>query len=157
MRACSIMAAMCCLLVFVGCDDRGDNYLEGSLTKAYDMEFDKVRVRLYEGSEFSIEYVKNDSGGEKVPLRVTINITDVALAEGTTYDLAVHGTVGRGQGYSSGYLPELESGDLTLEKYSPENGSAVKGDFDAIFLETDGSKMTLRGGFSSDIDVVDMQ
>jgi hypothetical protein len=157
MRACSIMAIMCCLLVFVGCDDRGDNYLEGSLTKSYDMKFDNVRVRLYEGSELSIEYVNDDSDGEKVPLRVTINITDVALAEGTTYDLAVHGTVGRGQGYSSGYLPELESGDLTLEKYSPENGSAVKGDFDAIFLETDGSKMTLRGGFSSDIDVVDMQ
>jgi hypothetical protein len=148
--ACLALAAFAGL---ASCDREDDNYLDGSLTESYDLGFDKVRVRLYP-SELSIEYVNNGSQGEQVALRVTVDTNDAALADDTIYDLSTQGSITQGDGYGSP-LPELESGDLTLTSYSGADGSKAKGRFDARFLTDNGTTLTLRGGFSAKLEVVE--
>jgi hypothetical protein len=143
------------LLVAAGalsCDQEKDNFLDGSLTDSYDLSFDSVRIRLYP-SELSIEYVKDSSQGEKVALRITLDSNEVPLAAGTLYDLTTQGSISQGDGYGSP-LPDLETGELTLDKYADADGSKVKGDFEATFLTDIGTTLTLRGGFSAKLEVV---
>ena len=96
------------LLVFgawlASCDE-SDNYLRGSLADSYDLDFDDLRIRLYQ-SELSIEYLVDSEQGEKVTLRVTLK--DAGLAADKTYNLKTQGTIGRGQGFDSN-LPDLQS------------------------------------------------
>ena len=150
---CSICCIAVLLAAAVGCDEQGDNYLDGSLTESYDLGFDSVRIRLYP-SELSIEYVANKSQGEQIALRVTLDNNEAPLAAGTIYDLTVHGTITQGDGLGSP-LPDLESGDLTLSKYAGTDGSKVKGKFDANFKTDNGTILTLRGGFSGKLEVVE--
>jgi len=134
------------------CDKESDNYLDGSLTESYDLDFDDVRIRLYT-DELSIEYVAQKSQGEQVALRVTVDANEVQLAAGTIYDLKTQGSITQGAGYGSP-LPDLESGDLTLAKYAGTQGSAVVGNFDARFVTDTGTMLTLRGGFAASLEVV---
>ncbi len=140
------------LIILCGCDETGDNFLDGSLADSYKMDFDSVRVRLYP-SELSIEYVQNDKNGEKVSLRVTLTRDDAEIAAGQTYDLKELGTISRGQGFNS-ELPELKSGELKLENFASTDGSDVKGTFEAIFLSSEQNEQTLRGGFAATLEVV---
>ncbi|MCP4606120.1 MAG: hypothetical protein GY847_37345 [Proteobacteria bacterium] len=154
MRIATGLTALTVLLFSLqGCDDSNDNYLKGSITDNYDMDFDKTRVRLYQ-SELSIEYVLDSKQNEKVALRVTLRLTGESLSGGKTYDLQNQGTVSRGQGFGS-QLPELLSGEVKLSTYSPENGSAVHGTFEAVFIATDKSRQTLRGGFDAQLEVIE--
>lgn len=141
------------LAALASCDDKGDNYLDGSLTERYDLGFDSVRIRLYP-SELSIEYVSDGSQGEQVALRVTIDTNEVPLAAGTLYDLTTQGTITQGDGYGSP-LPDLETGELTLDAYSGTDGSKVNGDFEATFLTDTGTTLSLRGGFNAKLEIVE--
>ncbi len=153
MRAAWLTAIIILCVVFGGCEDTGDNYLEGSMTKSFDMDFDSTRARLYE-SELSIEYVADSDEGEKIAFRVTINSGEVVLESGTAYNMVTDGSVSRGQGYGSA-LPELESGTLYLDSFSEEDGSNVSGTFNARFIASDQTIKTLRGGFSASLEVVE--
>jgi hypothetical protein len=135
----------------MSCDDTGDNYLKGSVVKNYHIKYNDVRVRLYEG-ELSVEYTSNATEGN-IALGVTINTNLVDLAKGKTYPLMEYGAVYRDNGF--GTLPDLDSGDLTLNEYSGKDGGEVSGTFAAKFLTPTGSLQNLRGGFSSDLEVVD--
>jgi len=148
-----VLGAVALAAALLSCDDQGANYLDGSLTESYDLDFDSVRIRLYP-SELSIEYVAKGSQGEQVALRVTLDSNEAALAAGTIYDLTNHGTITQGDGYGSP-LPEIESGDLTLSKYAGTGGSKVKGKFDARFTTDNGTTLTLRGGFSGKLEIVE--
>ena len=148
----AIAIASVLIAALTACDDKGDNYLDGSLADNYDMDFDSVRIRLYD-SELAIEYVQETGSGDLVPLRLTINTNMVALEADTIYDLAEYGTVTRGQGFDSSYLPDLKEGTLTLDGYSGEAGSNVNGSFEATFSESDGATTTLWGGFSSSLEI----
>lgn len=139
-------------LALAGCDPTGDNYIKGSLAATHDMGFDETRARLYE-SELSIEYVENLKQGEKVVLRLTVSRRKGELAKGDVYDLTSDGDIARGQGFDS-TLPDLESGELELLDYSPEDGSDVRGSFEAVFITTEKTRKTLRGGFSAPLEVI---
>lgn len=147
---CPILLGL--LVALGGCEAEGDNYLDGSLTDRYDLDFDSVRIRLYP-SELSIEYVADGSQGEQVALRVTLDAGEGQLASGTVYDLQTQGAITQGEGYGSP-LPALESGELTLSAYSGQDGSRTKGKFKARFLTENGTTLTLRGGFSAKLEVV---
>ena len=78
--------------------------------------FTSVRARLYP-SELSIEYVADaEDEGEKVALRVTLNVVQGLPETEVVYDLFADGNVGRGEGYGSG-LPDLDSGTLELTAF----------------------------------------
>ncbi len=134
----------------VGCDDKGDNYLEGSLVTNYHISYDAVRARLY-SSGMSVEYMSDTVEGVAA-LRITINTADVVLAAGKTYDLVQYGSVTRFD--ELGSLPELQSGEVTLNSFSETEGSTVAGEFHAIFVTEEGVTMNLRGGFSAKLEVV---
>jgi len=140
------------LLGAIGCGGGDDNYLEGSLTESYDLSFDETRIRLYE-SELSIEYLVETDEGQKVTLRLTVTRGE-GLVEEVAYDLTTEGTVGRGEGWGSA-LPTLESGTLTMSGYGAEPGVEARGTFTSIFLTSDGSRLSLRGGFFAPLEVVD--
>jgi hypothetical protein len=150
MRYRTIWLLLC--LAPLSCDETGDNYIEGSLAKKLKIDFDDVRVRLYE-SELSIEYIEKDGdSGEKVSLRVTVRVS-AALVEGGSYDLKSSGTVSRGAGYGSS-MPELTSGELSLDDFTDEDGSTASGEFKALFTTDDKTQYTLRGGFNAKLEVV---
>ena len=134
------------------CGEGEDNYLKGSITDSYDMSFDETRARLYE-SELAIEYVKDSEGGGKVALRIALGLAGGPPAKGRVYDLLTEGTITRGSGLG-GELPELESGDLELLEYSAADDSAVQGDFEAVFVTEDNTRQTLRGAFSTKLELV---
>ena len=141
-----------CMLLFCqpGCDEHGDNYLEGSLVSNYHITFDGVRARLYSTS-FSVEYMSDKTEG--VPaLRLTIDTDKVILAAGKTYDLVKYGSITRFEGLGS--LPELESGEVTLHSFSETDGSKVSGEFHALLVTDAGVLMNVRGGFSVDLESV---
>jgi len=138
----------------LGCPQQEGNWLDGSLADSYDMRFDYVRARLYD-SELSVEYVVDTDQGEKVALRVTLNVVDGPPVVDTVYDLATDGNVGRGEGFGSS-LPDLESGTVTFEEFAAESGSPVAGTFDAVFITPDDSKYNLLGGFEAELEVVDL-
>jgi hypothetical protein len=150
---CRLLALVGCLVLAaaIACDETGDNYLEGSLTDSYSLGFDSVRIRLYT-SELSIEYIADSSQGEKVALRITLEGAE-SLVAGTQYDLKTQGSITQGEGFGSP-LPELQSGDLKFSKYSLEDGSSIKGKFNALFLTDNGQTLTLRGGFADKLEVV---
>jgi len=150
-RGMTVLAAAA-LAAAASCDRDSANYLDGSLTESYDLDFDAVRVRLYT-AELSIEYVANGSQGEQVALRVTVDANDAQLAAGTVYDLVTQGSITQGDGTGSP-LPDLDSGDLTLSKYAGTAGGKVEGKFDARFVTDVGTTLTLRGGFSAKLEVI---
>ncbi len=152
MRAAWVTATVLICALLGGCDDDGNNYLSGSMTKSFDMDFDTTRARLYE-SELAVEYVADSDQGEKIAFRVTISASEVVLEPGTVYDLATDGTTSRGQGYGSP-LPEIESGQFYLDAFSGEDRSPISGSFTARFLASDQTIKTLRGGFSTSLEVV---
>lgn len=134
----------------VSCDDQGDNYLDGSVVKNYNVKFNDVRVRLYD-SGLAVEYTSSSTDGE-IALGIEISSSVAQLAKGKTYDLMQYGNVYRDGGF--GTLPDLESGELTLDEYNGKNGSEVVGSFQAKFLAPSGSLQNLRGGFAATLEVV---
>lgn len=139
----------------VSCQDETGNWLDGSLADSYDLRFTSVRARLYP-SELSIEYVADaEDEGEKVALRVTLNVVQAPPEVGVVYDLFADGNVGRGEGYGSG-LPDLDSGTLELEEFVADPGNPCVGEFEAVFNTADDSQYTLRGGFEAELEIVDL-
>lgn len=151
-RAFRLVAVLWIGAALVGCDEQEDNYLKGSLVKAYKIKFDSTRVRLYT-SELSIEYVTKGSQGELISLRVTVDAEDEGIQTGQGYDLMEQGAIQRGQGFGS-ELPEMLSGTLTFSDYIPQDGGTVSGEFQAVFLGTNGAQLSLRGGFGDSLEVV---
>jgi hypothetical protein len=150
------MFMLLALSLIIGCGNDKENYLNGSVTELFDMNFDSVRARLYPESALSIEYVVNNGeSGEKIPLRVTIDKKSGEIKVNIKYDFLHDATIARGVGYESSALPELESGHVELVEYSKDNPVRVKGSFVAIFIGSKGNKLNLRGGFLSDIEVVE--
>ncbi len=145
------VVVFCCSTI--ACDDSSDNYLKGSITDGYDLNFDETRVRLFPKSELSIAYVAKDKNGEKVALLVTLDRETEAFSTDKTYDLKAHGTISRGPAFGS-ELPDLDTGELDFEEYSEADGSHVSGTFNAVFVMSDGSKKTLRGGFAANLEVL---
>ncbi len=141
-----------CFGVILGSCDESENYLRGSLADSYDMEFDSIRARLY-ASELSIEYVVDSEQGEKITLRVTLNAGAGVLVAGKTYNLATDGTISRGEGFDA-KLPELSTGTLDLSEYAGTDGSAVEGEFSATFITTNQNKLSLRGAFVTELEIV---
>lgn len=131
----------------VSCDDQGDNYIDGSLVKNYNISYDSVRARLY-AANLSVEYLSK----EVAALRITINSDGLILAAGKTYDLLEYGSVTRFDEFGS--LPELQSGALTLDTFSETDGSKVAGDFHGVFVTDDGTTLNLRGAFSTILEIV---
>ena len=147
-----LLVLLGCWATLAGCDPQEGNWLDGSLADSYDLRFDYVRARLYD-SELSMEYVVDAEEGEKVALRVTLNVRDGLPETGVVYDLFADGDVGRGQGFGSS-LPDLESGTVEFEEFVADPGNPIAGTFEAVFLTADDSQYTLRGGFESELEVV---
>jgi hypothetical protein len=147
LNAFHLIAVTGLLLAASSCDD-SENYLKGSLVDEYGIDFDDIRIRLYE-SELAVEYLSGGQGG-KVTLRVTVENT--GLAQGKTYDLKTQGTVTRPDFETE--LPDLESGSLALDAFSPQDGAAVSGTFKAIFATAEQNRLSLRGGFKGDLEKV---
>ncbi len=139
------------LATHLSCDDQGDVYLKGSVVKNYNIKYDDVRVLLLEG-RFAVEYTSESTEGNTA-LGIELNSNQVQLAKGKTYNLMRYGAVYRDGNF--GALPELESGELTLDSYSGKKGSEVVGSFNAKFVTPTGSLQNLRGGFSADLEVVE--
>jgi hypothetical protein len=135
-------------LTLSSCDDEGDNFIDGSLVKNYNIEYDNVRVRLFDNS-FAVEYL---SKKKVAALRISIDATEAKIAKGKTYDLERYGTVTRYEDY--GELPELESGELTIDTFSGKDGDPVSGSFHARLVSDGESTQTLRGAFKSSLEVV---
>ena len=136
-------------LCLLSCDDHGDNYLDGSLVKNYNISFKKVHAVLYDYG-LAIEY---RNGKDTAQLRITLKTSNIKLAKGKTYDLEKYGSV---TGYELD-LPDIEKGTLTLDAYSEKDGALVEGDFNAKFLpkEDEGSQ-TLRGAFKTKLEISDI-
>ena len=151
-KTLGLLVLLGCWATLLGCDPQSGNWLDGSLTDSYDLRFDHVRARLYQ-SELSVEYVVDAEEGEKVALRVTLDVRDATPEVGVTYDLFADGDVGRGEGFGSS-LPDLESGTVEFEEFVADPGNPISGTFEAVFITADESQYTLRGGFESEIEVV---
>ena len=147
-QALSFMLILTASFPLLSCDEDNDNFLRGSVKDTNNISFKGVRARLYT-SELSIEYYTDKKEGE-VALRVALDV-NAGLKAGKTYDLMKHGTVSRDEGF--GGLPEMISGELTLDKYGSKVGSTVEGSFTAKFVTTSGSEQALRGGFSSELEI----
>ena len=147
MRRLTLIASWIMMAAAVmGCDDRGDNYLDGSLVKNYNISFKSVRARL-SSTQLAIEYVKDDVAA----LRITLNIDEVTPKSGGTYDLAAHGSVTRYGDF--GTLPGIESGELTFDAYSETDGKEISGDFHGKFVSDSGSTQSLKGAFKTKLEV----
>ncbi len=139
-------------LMLAGCTLQS-NYLDGSLVESYGMRFDETRARLYD-SELSLEFVDNLTQPDIVSLRVTVPNTPKLKPKTTLNLLKEHGDIARGEGYESP-LPELDSGSLRLVDYGSKPGDAVEGNFRAVFFTPERSRLVVRGGFSTTLEVVD--
>ena len=136
-------------LIGLSCDDEGDTFIDGSLVKNYNIEYKSLRVRLYP-DQFSVEYISK----EDVPaLLISIDTTQVALKQGKTYDLAKYGAITRYDEF--GALPEVESGELTLETFADKDGAEVSGTFHARLISKNESSQSLRGAFKSKLEKVE--
>ncbi|MEL6342218.1 MAG: hypothetical protein AAFV53_03745 [Myxococcota bacterium] len=140
-------------MVLVGCAEDPDNFLRGSMTTTYGLEFNDVRSRLYD-SELSIEYLySDDETPETVTLRVTLD--NAQLASNTVYDLLSMGNVGRSDVYG-GALPDMNEGELTLELFEETDGSDISGRFQARFVTPDETQLALRGAFLTTLERVEL-
>ncbi len=125
------------LLLLAGCGaEAEEGALRGSVSRIYSLSHDTVRARLSE-TELAIQYV---DGGQVV---VQVVLRAETLEGPATVDLAEHRVVGRREGTP---LPDLQSGTLRLSAYTPSEGAAVRGDFDALLSSGDAT-LTLVGDF----------
>lgn len=136
-----------CLAGLLGCGS--DDELTGSLSEVYRIEYNRVRVRLYESS-LSVEYV---GAQDSVPVRVTVAVTEDAPRKGQTYDLLTEGALS-GRLVDGTELPSLLRGSITLDEFRAEQGATVAGEFEARVLAGD-DELTLGGTFSEDLEVID--
>ena len=140
-----------CLLS--GCGAEEENWLDGSATAAYPMDFERIRIRLYP-SELAVEYLADtDELSDLVALRVTV-VND-GLSEGVSIDLAARGTMTRSEAWGAP-LPDLESGALELTTFTETDGSDIAGTFSALLESSDESQLTLRGGFAGSLETVEL-
>lgn len=132
--------ALAALVLFAACG--GDPGLEGSLGEYYDLTYDHVEAVLA-SSELAIQYVSET--GEKVVI-LTVRTTTANLEGPATVDLAQYGRV---SGTSGGRpIPDLDTGELVLDAYAPEDGAAVRGSFH-VELTGDRGNVTLSGTFDT--------
>lgn len=150
MRATISALFFALVVVAAGCDDQGDNYIDGSLVKNYHISYESVRIRLY-ADDFAVEYLSDSIEGVAA-LRITLNTDGLIVAAGKTYDLLEYGSITRFSDLGS--LPELQSGELTLESFSETDGSTAAGNFHAVFVTEDGTTLNLRGAFKAPLEVV---
>lgn len=144
------MATACALALALGScgQDRGGR-LQGSLDAYYDIEYERVRARLYPGSELAIEYVREDG---EVPVRVTARQPG-ELPTGQPIDLTERGALtGRVRDTD---IPQMSSGSMILEQFSPgQPGSMIVGEWSASF-DVSGDELGLRGTFEVELEVVE--
>ena len=139
-------------IIQLSCDDQGDNYIDGSLVKNYNISFKNVEAVLVD-SGLSIKY-NNKKGVAALVVSIKTNSGEtsngIILAKGKTYILEKYGSV---TGFELD-LPEIEKGKLTLEEYAKKEGALVQGEFNAKFLpkEDEGSQ-TLRGAFKTKLKI----
>jgi hypothetical protein len=141
--ACAMVASLC--VFALSCSDRGGT-LSGSLSKFYDLSFERTRARLY-SSELSIEYVA-ESGD--VPVRVSLDAKD-GISEGT-YDLMEAGAITGRRGDEN--IPRMISGTLRLRTFSTNDGAEVRGSFNAKFATGD-DEATMSGQFDTTLEVIE--
>ncbi len=139
------------LLVGAGCRT-APNFLDGSLVDVYNLQFDETRIRLYD-SELSIEYVDNLTATGMVALRLTAQNTP-KLKSKERYDLIKTGNIGRGEGYESPF-PELDSGHIRLDRFGRKADDKITGNFRAIFITPEDDKLTVSGGFTAELEIVE--
>lgn len=127
-------------------DDEGA--LRGSLGDFYDFTHSSVRARLY-NSELSIEYVRENG---QVPVRISLDQVEGNPITTGEYNLADRGRITGRSGNND--IPQFLRGTLTLDAFSPSNGSQVQGDFSARFATGD-DEASLTGDFDTTLEVVD--
>ncbi len=149
MRRSTFLLFFSLALVSYGCDESSDNYLKGSAVDTYKIGFNKTRVLLHDNS-FAVEYLNNS---EQIALGVYLGIGIDVLAEGIKYDIKKEsGSIGRNRDLGSP-LPEIESGELELDVFSPKKGSDVEGTFEAVLITADKTRQTIRGGFAAKLEI----
>jgi len=141
-------------LAATGCEDPS-NRLDGSLSSQYDLSFDRVQARQFEGSrQLLIEYIRGDGGGEEKPIMTTIR----PVPNGPGQFRFEDGNVGVDSSLLPGQpdLPELTSATVDLDEFTPnEEGSTVRGSLGAMFTnEGTGDAFSLEGAFETELDVV---
>ncbi|MDD9968377.1 MAG: hypothetical protein OXR73_19215 [Myxococcales bacterium] len=141
-----LAGSLCCFGIGTGCTDEGD--LSGSLSDVYRLDHSTVRARLY-ASELSVEYAREDGS---VPVRVTLRRRDQEPRMGT-FDLGEVGAI-TGQLADGTNIPTFLDGTLTLDEFSPEQGAAVVGSFEATF-GGQRDTLALSGDFDTSLDLVD--
>lgn len=124
-----------------------DGGLQGSLQDFYNLSFQSVRARMYP-AELSIEYVRE---GGQVPVRITLRQQDGQPIKAAKYDLLTLGSITGRSGDND--IPKMVNGTLTLDEFSPSNGSRIVGNFEAQFA-TGEDKASLAGDFDTDLEVV---
>ena len=135
------------ILLCSSCGDEGSGRLRGSLLNFYDAEHERVRARLY-SSELAIEYVREDG---EVPVRVTLR-RDADLVAGERFTLPARGALTGRVGDTD--APELEEGEVTLERFEIVEGERVVGEFTASFTLREDTA-SLSGTFDAPLQIVD--
>ncbi len=134
-------------LSLVGCSE-DEGALRGSLGDFYDFTHSSVRARLY-NSELSIEYVRENG---QVPVRISLERIEGDPITTGEYNLGDRGIVTGRSGNND--IPQFLRGTLTLDAFSPSNGSQIQGDFSARFA-TGNDEASLTGDFDTTLEVVD--
>ncbi len=135
------IALLLCVLA-AGCTQDETSKLQGSLAAVCSLDHDTVRARLYPSS-LAIEFAK----GPEVRIRISVDTSDEPLTGPGEIDLAAKGAVS-----GKCEVPPLLSGTLTLERFTPSQGTEITGHFNALFDGSSG-QLSLTGTFETLLDV----
>ena len=141
---CTVLIA----LLFSACGEETEtNTLGGSVSRVYDLSFDRVRARKSR-NEFAIQYVAAGA----VPVQVVIDLTALPLDAPGTYELEDNGLV---TGSRDGeLLPDFVNGSISFTQISMSDGAAIAGEFSAN-VATQQNTYAVFGTFETRLEVLE--
>jgi|AACY02.7.fsa_nt_gi hypothetical protein len=125
----------------VSCGDP-DNLLRGSIDELFDLEFDRVEVRIQE-NDLLIEYLKDLTGGTQKSAKVVVDTEELDIGPNTVIseELFLERVQISRVATTGGDFPPLVSGKIRFDAFSLEAGGTNRGEWDGVF----DNGRTLRG------------
>ena len=131
------------------------------VSEAFDLSFSDTIIRR-SSKAVQVTYLRSE--GNEVVMRVTVDIEDLDISHGGTFNLAEEYSPGHPRaavsravdGEPVRQLPEVVQGEMTLSG-SPDPGNNISGEFSVRFGEGGdlGSGRTLNGRFTATVQGTD--
>lgn len=132
-----------------GCEQ--PNSLEGTISESFDLSFDTVELRRFNGVTLQLDYLRDVEGADidDVVCKVVFDTPEGGIPAGEAIDITQHNGIVERIATGGDDFPGLDTANITFETGGNEPGPAS-----GRFVVTFDTGKTLNGNFDTDMEDV---